>query len=90
METNEKMIAERIQYILSDSGKDVVSDNRQLIELLKDLNIEVYWDDDGASFSDSAMFTEYVVDDEVYVGTKPCLIRNDSVFVKGVRFIKKQ
>lgn len=88
-ETSEKLIAERIQYILSLTGKDTVSDNTQLIELLKDLNIEVYWDSAEAPFTDAAMFTEYVVDDEVHTGTKPCLVRNDSIFVKGLRFINK-
>lgn len=88
-ETNEKLIAERIQYILSLTCKDAVSDNEQLIELLKDLNIEVYWDSAEAPFTDAAMFTEYVVDDEAHAGIKPCLVRNDSVFVKGIRFIRK-
>lgn len=88
-ETNEKLIAERIQYILSITGKDAVSDNEQLIELLKDLNVEVYWNSVEAPFTDAAMFTEYVVDDEAHAGIKPCLVRNDSVFVKGMRFIKK-
>lgn len=87
--TNEKLIAERIQYILSLTGKDAASDNEQLIELLKDLNIEVYWDSADAPFVDAAMFTEYAIDDEALASTKPCLIRNDSVFVKGMRFIKK-
>lgn len=88
-ETNEKLIAERIQYILSLTGQDSASDNEQLIELLKDLNIEVYWDSTNAPFADAAMFTEYVIDDEALANTKPCLIRSDSVFVKGIRFIKK-
>lgn len=88
-ETNEKLIAERIQYILSLTGKDAVADNEQLVELLKDLNIEVYWDSADAPFADAAMFTEYAIDDEALASTKPCLIRNDSVFVKGMRFIKK-
>ena len=88
-ETNEKLIAERIQYILSLTGQDSTSDNEQLIELLKDLNIEVYWDSANAPFADAAMFTEYVIDDEALASTKPYLIRSDSVFVKGIRFIKK-
>lgn len=88
-ETNEKLIAERIQYILSLTGQDSASDNEQLIELLKDLNIEVYWDSANAPFTDAAMFTEYIIDDEALASTKPCLIRSDSVFVKGIRFIEK-
>ncbi len=88
-ETNEKLIAERIQYVLSLTGKAASSDNEQLIELLKDLNIEVCWDSADAPFADAVMFTEYSVDDEALASTKPCLIRNGSVFVKGMRFTKK-
>lgn len=88
-EANEKMVAERIQYILSLSGKDAVSDNEQLIELLKDLNIEVYWDSTEAQFPDAAMFTEYVVEDATLATTKPCLVRNNAVYIKGMRFIRK-
>ena len=88
-ETNEKLIAERIQYMLSRNGQDSASDNEQFIELFKDLNIEVYWDSANAPFADAAMFTEYVVDDEALAGTKPCLICSDKVFVKGIRLIKK-
>lgn len=88
-ETNEKLIAERIQYILSLTGKNDTSESEQLIELLKDLNIAVYWDGGDAPFTDSAMFTEYAVDNDTLASTKPCLIRNGSVYVKGMRFTKK-
>ena len=88
-EANEKMVAERIQYILSLSIKDPDPGNEQLIELLKDLNIEVYWDSTEAPFPDEAMFTEYVVEDATLVATKPCLVRNNAVYIKGMRFIKK-
>lgn len=88
-ESNEKLVAERIQYILSLAGKQGTSSNEQLVELLKDLNIEVYWNSAEAPFADAAMFTEYAVDDETLANTKPCLIRNGVVFVKGIRFVKK-
>lgn len=88
-ETNERMVAERIQYILSQSGKDAASENEQLIELLRDLNIDVYWDSEGVPLTEAAMFTEYTVDEEAMTGIKPCLVRNDSVFVKGMRFVRK-
>lgn len=87
-ETNEKLIAERIQYILSLGGKAAVPDNEQLIELLKDLNIEVYWDSSDAPLTDASMFTEFAIDDESTANVKPCLVRNGSVYVKGMRFIK--
>ena len=83
------MIAERIQYLLFLGGKEAVSENEQLIELLRDLNIDVYWDCNDAVLTDSAMFTEYMVDDETMAGIKPCLVRNNSVFIKGMRLQKK-
>lgn len=85
---NEKMVAERIQYILSLGGKEEVSDNEQLIELLRDLNIEVYWDSNDAPLDNTVMFAEYKVDDETMVSTKPCLIKDGTVYIKGMRFIK--
>lgn len=88
-EINERQIAERIQYILSVGGKDADSDNEQLIELLKDMSVSVYWDCDNAQLSDAAMFTEYSIDDESLAGIKPCLIRDNKVYIKGIRFAKK-
>lgn len=87
-ETNEKLIAERIQYILSVGGEAAVADNEQLIELLKDLNIEIYWNCNDAPLTDGAMFTEYVIEDESMASIKPCLVRNGEVYVKGLRFKK--
>lgn len=88
-ESNERLVAERIQYILSLGGKDAASENEQLIELLRDMNIDVYWDSDDAPLTDAAMFTEYTVDEEAMTSMKPCLVRNASVFVKGMRFVRK-
>ncbi len=88
-DANEKLIAERIQYILALTGKESTPNNEQLVELLKDLNIEVYWDSNDAPLTDAAMFTEYTIDTETPASTKPCLIRNGSVYIKGMKFIKK-
>lgn len=88
-ENNEKLIAQRIQYILSINSKEDVAVNEQLIELLRDINIEVYWDSNDTSFTNAAMFTEFAINDDSITGTKPCLVRDGSVYVKGVRFIKK-
>lgn len=88
-ESNERMVAERIQYILSLGGKEASSENEQLIELLKDMNIDVYWDCNDAPLTDAAMFTEYAVDEEAMTSIKPCLVRRDAVFVKGMRFVRK-
>lgn len=89
MEANERMVAERVQYMLFVSGKEETAHNGQLIEMLKDLGIEVYWDCIEAPFTDAAMFTDFSVDDEAAAGTKPCLVRNGTVYVKGLRLIKR-
>lgn len=89
VDANEKMIAERVQYLLSLHGKDA-ADNEQLVELLKDMDIEVYWDCSTAPFTDAAMFTEYVVEDAISVNGKPCLVRDGAVFAKGIRFLTKE
>lgn len=89
MESNERMVAERVQYMLFVSGKENTDHNEQLIEMLKDLEIEVYWDCTEAPFTDAAMFTDLFVDDEATAGIKPCLVRNGTVYIKGLRLIKK-
>jgi len=88
IEVREREIAERIQHILSLCGKDATQENEPLIELLKDLNIEVYWDCADTPFNDSTMFAEYKVDEDAFTGIRPCLVRNNSVYIKGMRFIK--
>lgn len=88
-EATERLVVERIQYILSLNGKEAVSENEQLLELLKDVNVNVYWESSDAPMTDAAMFTEYAVEEETMEGIKPCLVRNDSVYVKGIRFVKK-
>lgn len=85
----EKMIAERIQQMLAEKGKEAIQENDPLVELLKDINIEVYWDALEIGLSDAEMFTEYKVDADVespYL-TKPCLVRDGKVFEKGVRLV---
>lgn len=85
----ERLVAERIQYILSLNGKEAVSENEQLIELLKDMGISAYWDSNGAPMTEAAMFTDYAAEDEAMAGMRPCLVKGDSVYVKGIRLIKK-
>lgn len=89
VEANNQLIAQRVQYILSLKEKDSAMINEQLIELLKDINIEVYWDSEDTHLTDAAMFSEYTTTDDALTGTKPCLVNNGTVYLKGVRFIKK-
>jgi len=88
-ETSDKLVAERIQYILSLEGQNDSRENKQFVELLKDMSIDVYWDCNNAPMTDAAMFTEYSIDDDSMVSTKPCLVKDGAIFVKGIRFIKK-
>lgn len=85
----EKMIVGRIQQMLAENGKEAIQENDQLVELLKDINIEVYWDALEISLSDAEMFTEYKVDGDIETPylTKPCLVRDGKVFEKGVRLV---
>ena len=85
-ENSDKMIAERVQYMLSVNGEQATAENEQLIELLKDMSIEVFWNADNAPYAAAAMFTEYKMENE-NLNTKPCLIRNNEVYVKGIKFI---
>lgn len=84
-DTQEKNIAEGIQYMLvQDSESDT---NKQLVDLLRDvMEIEVHWDSENSELSDATMFTIYKTD-EVAKTSKPCLVRNGKVFIKGVRFV---
>jgi len=86
-ETKDRMIAERIQSMLVLDGQGGAADNEQLIELLKDMNIDVHWNCNDLPLTDAAMFNEYIVDDETMKGTKPCLVRDGAVYVKGIRFV---
>ena len=85
-ENSDKMIAERVQYMLSVNGEQATLENEQLIELLKDMSIEVFWNAENAPYAAAAMFTEYKMENES-PNTKPCLIRNNEVYVKGIKFI---
>ena len=85
-EITEKMVSEKVQYMLSVSGQTAIGENEPLIELLRDMDIEVYWDSKDTEFADAAMFTEYKVDGTAF-HTKPCLIRNGEIYIKGTRFV---
>lgn len=83
----EEQVARRIQKFLSVSGKEAVSQNEELIELLSDLDIEVHWDCSNTSLTDAAMFNEFTTDIKSKLNEMmPCLIRNGSVYLKGVRY----
>ncbi len=88
-ETSEKLIAEKIQYMLSLGKGEASSENKQLVELLKDMGIEVFWDCKDSPMTDAAMFTEYEVDNEEMTGAEPCFIKDGTVYVKGIRRVKK-
>lgn len=88
MEANERMIAERIQYMLFVNGAAESDANKQLSEMLENLQIEVYWDSTDAPFAAAAMFAELHVDDASAIGTKPCLARNGEVYIKGLRLVQ--
>ena len=88
MEANERMIAERIQYMLFVNGAGDTDANKQLSEMLENLQIEVYWDSTDAPFAAAAMFAELHVDDASAIGTKPCLARNGEVYIKGLRLVQ--
>ncbi|MBQ9116960.1 MAG: hypothetical protein IJY04_08040 [Clostridia bacterium] len=82
------LIAQRVHYLLSLFGRDNGAYTEQLVELLKELDIEVYWECDGAPFTDAAMFAVYNTDDEGMLGVKPCLVKDGAVYVKGIRVEK--
>lgn len=83
-------VMERTQYMLSLLGRD--SDSPiigQLVEMLDDIGVDVYWEADGAQFSDNAMFTELKCENPETRHMKPCLANKDSILIKGIRFIPK-
>lgn len=85
VEIEEKNIAQRIQTLLSENGEDAVEKNDQLIELLEDMQIEVYWNCENAPLSESAMFSKYKTNDSS-MKPKPCLMRKGEAFIKGIVF----
>lgn len=83
-------VMERTQYMLSLLGKD--SDSPilgQLMEMLDDIGVKVHWDTEEVQFSDSAMFTELKCEDPESRHMKPCLANEDSVLIKGIRFVPR-
>lgn len=88
LDRTERMVSERVQYILSVNGENS-KDNEQLTELLKDMNIDVHWSSAETSFDDEEMFTQFRINNLPKVNLKPCLTRNGSVYIKGTRIIKE-
>lgn len=84
-------VADRMQYMLCVLGPDK-SDNtleKQVYELMEDLDIKVYWDANEAPLSDAVMFTELKTAEVEKHRMKPCLICKGEVIAKGVRFCKE-
>lgn len=80
-------VLERVQYMLSLLGSQDDSPIRsQLTELLEDLDVTVYWEAEGAPFSDSAMFAELKCSNPESRRMKPCLGDDTGVLLKGLRF----
>lgn len=81
-------IMERAQYMLSLMGEQSAESEigRQIIEMLEDIGVIVYWTSENAPFADSAMFTELKCDDPQQHHMKPCLASSDAVLIKGIRF----
>lgn len=81
-------VMEHAQYMLSLLGKEDDSPiAKQLVEMLDDMGVRVYWEAEG--FSDAAMFTELRCDEPGSRHKKPCLASEDAVLLKGIRFVGK-
>ena len=83
-------VMEHVQYMLSLLGEDTDSPlAEQLTEMLEDIGVYVYWEAEDAPFSDSTMFTELKCENPGSRHMKPCLASEDTVLMKGIRFIAK-
>lgn len=81
----------RAQCLLGLYGppKSDVKPEQDLYELLTDLEIEVFWNADGAPLSAAVMFTELKTDDIGQHKAKPCLLYKGEVVAKGLVFIEE-
>lgn len=83
-------VMEHAQYMLSLLGKNADSSiAEQLVEMLEDIGVYVYWEAEEVSFSDAAMFTELKCENPESRRMKPCLASEDAVLMKGIRFVAK-
>lgn len=82
-------VLERVQYMLSLCGPESCDTpmTQQLTELLDDLDVQVYWANQEAPFSESAMFTILKCEDTTRRRAKPCLANDQEVLLKGVKFV---
>lgn len=83
-------VADRIQYMLCILGTDK-SDNvlaEQLGELMADLEIQAFWNADGAPFHETVMFTELRTREIEKHKMKPCLMRRGEIIAKGLKICK--
>lgn len=91
MKGQQEAVMDHAQYMLSLMGKEDDSPvARQLVEMLEDIGIAVWWEAADVPFTESAMFTEIVCDDPENRRGKPCLTNEAGVALKGVRFVRKQ
>ena len=80
------MIAEQIQYILSQLGPQDPQ-TRLLTELMDDMELTVCWDSEGREISEAGMFSTLRCKDPEGKRIKPCILAGDRVLVKGLKFI---
>jgi len=83
-------VMEHTQYMLSVLGRD--SDSpiaAQLVEMLEDIGVTVYWEAEQSPFSNSAMFTELKCENPESRRIKPCLANEETILMKGIRFTSR-
>ena len=82
-------VLERVQYMLGLCGPEACDTPmaQQLTELLDDLDVQAYWSNQDAPFSESAMFTTLRCEDTTKRRAKPCLANGQEVLLKGVKFV---
>ena len=83
-----KTVAERAQYMLGHAGQGASSPEiDQLLELLDDLDMKVYWDASQAPFTESSMFSVLKVPDLTGRRPRPCVVWSGTVLAKGLKFV---
>lgn len=82
-----KMVADRLQYMLSLCADDPESPvAQQVAELLEDMDIQVYREGQEAPFAEDAMFTVLTVGPGERRRGKPCLVYGGQILCKGLKF----
>lgn len=84
-------ILERAQYILSVAGENTEDDSlvEQVVEMLADIGVTVFWSVEGADFSERVMFDCYKVRSTEDKKVKPCFVADGKVVLKGLKFISE-